>query len=221
MSAQRFSRRGRSRARHSNNACTSGQRITTPAAIPNLFLWLDANAGITKDVGNKVSAWADQSGALNNFAQATAANQPLWVAAQLNGLPIVRGDGLATFMASASIAAQAALSVFCVAKNPDLVLKYLIAFGSNTKAIVRGVTTNTWKWYNSPETEIAPDTPVQFRAFGATVGSSTLGAWNVGASMTPSSWSNDDLAEVIVYNRALSGSEYMSVLAYLKAKYAL
>lgn len=41
-----------------------------PASIPDLFLWLKADAGVTYDGSNLVSAWADQSGNGNN---ATAA----------------------------------------------------------------------------------------------------------------------------------------------------
>ena len=61
----------------------------------SLLYWLDATSGVTADGGNLVSAWADQGFNGNNFAQATAVNQPLLVSGALGGnsLPAVRFDG--------------------------------------------------------------------------------------------------------------------------------
>ncbi|RIK75376.1 MAG: hypothetical protein DCC68_21240 [Planctomycetota bacterium] len=51
----------------------------TPALVPDLAFWYDAAKGITLN-GSDVSAWADQSGAANHVAQATAALQPVYTA---------------------------------------------------------------------------------------------------------------------------------------------
>ena len=56
-------------------------------------LWLRADAGVTKDGSNKVSAWADQSGNSANGSQANSANQPTWVDNVINGQPVLRFDG--------------------------------------------------------------------------------------------------------------------------------
>ena len=52
--------------------------ITDPTGIADNVLWLKVDTGITEaDAAGRVSAWADQSTAgTNDFAQATAANQP-------------------------------------------------------------------------------------------------------------------------------------------------
>jgi lysophospholipase L1-like esterase len=51
--------------------------IDDPTDITNCVLWLKSDTGITEaDAAGRVSAWADQSGAGNNFAQATATAQP-------------------------------------------------------------------------------------------------------------------------------------------------
>ena len=50
---------------------------TSPNALPNLAVWLRADAGTTFRIPTKkVSAWADQSGNSNSVAQATSADQP-------------------------------------------------------------------------------------------------------------------------------------------------
>lgn len=59
----------------------------TPDQVANLWQWLKADAGVTKDGSNLVSAWADQSGGGRDVAQSTAANKPTWTANAYNGLP--------------------------------------------------------------------------------------------------------------------------------------
>jgi hypothetical protein len=62
-----------------------------PRSISGLALWLDAadSASVTLNSGN-VSEWRDKSGNSRHFAQSTAANQPAYVAAGRNGLPVLR-----------------------------------------------------------------------------------------------------------------------------------
>jgi hypothetical protein len=60
-----------------------------PIDISGCVLWLRSDMGITKDGGNLVSAWADQSGNGNDAIQAVAGNQPLWIDAQINGHPAI------------------------------------------------------------------------------------------------------------------------------------
>ena len=58
----------------------------TPAEITTA-LWLDAADETTVALnGSNVSQWNDKSGNVINAVQATAANQPEYVAAALNGL---------------------------------------------------------------------------------------------------------------------------------------
>lgn len=51
-----------------------------PPVMNGLVLSLDAALGITKDGGNLISYWEDQSGQGNHFEQATGANKPTWYA---------------------------------------------------------------------------------------------------------------------------------------------
>ena len=64
-----------------------------PTDITGCTLWLDAGQGITKDINDYVSVWADQSGNGYNASQETGTYQPLWSGNTLNGNPVIRFDG--------------------------------------------------------------------------------------------------------------------------------
>ena len=51
--------------------------------------------------GDLVAAWADQSGAGNHVSQSTAAQRPMFIAAAVNGRPVVRFDGVDDGLVSA------------------------------------------------------------------------------------------------------------------------
>ncbi len=90
---------------------------TINAQIPtgNLQLWLKADAGVTKDGSNKVSAWADQSASGKNATQAIASAQPLFVDNAVNGLPALQFDGLGNYMSANVVVNQSSqYSMFVV-----------------------------------------------------------------------------------------------------------
>jgi hypothetical protein len=78
---------------------------TTPLTILGsaVKLWLRADLGIT--IGTGVSAWADQSGNANDFAQGTGGSQPAFEAAGYSGLPSVLFDGVDDVLSNTTLAA--------------------------------------------------------------------------------------------------------------------
>lgn len=107
----------------------------TPASLPNLVGWFDATVGVT--VGTGASAWADQSGAGNNVAQATTSDQPATGSVTINGLNAL-GDWTSedslqmTSGCTIPIYGQNALTLFVALKTPS-------SF-SNSPTIVTGDT---------------------------------------------------------------------------------
>lgn len=63
-----------------------------PTDLPNLGLWLAADALTGLADGAPVATWPDASGLGHNATQATAGKRPTFRAAVLNGLPVVRFD---------------------------------------------------------------------------------------------------------------------------------
>lgn len=90
---------------YNNRILTYGTRIIEgaiafdPSTIPNLQIWVKADAGITLNKGG-VSNWANQSngGSDYDFIQTTAASQPLYVLDGINGLPTLRFNGSTSTM---------------------------------------------------------------------------------------------------------------------------
>jgi len=79
--------------------CAAGLLVAGPVssvfATPittDLTFWVKADAGVTKDGSNYVTAWADQSPDSQPSAGPDG-TQPLWVANALNGKPVIRFDG--------------------------------------------------------------------------------------------------------------------------------
>ena len=72
----------------------------TPAELgASLALWLDADDASTITLnGGNVSQWSDKSGNARHATQASASAQPAYVAAGLNGKPIVSFDGTSDFL---------------------------------------------------------------------------------------------------------------------------
>lgn len=64
-----------------------------PTDISGNILWLRADLGVTKNVSDQVSSWADQSGSGNHFTHGVDAEKPVYTAAAVNGQPSLRFTG--------------------------------------------------------------------------------------------------------------------------------
>lgn len=99
---------------------------TGPAGIgssSNNVLWLRSDRGTsTTTNGNPLSGWNDFSGNANHSAQATGANQPLYILSGINGLPTIRFDGndFLTVPDADNLDNTNGVTIFVVAK-PDVV----------------------------------------------------------------------------------------------------
>lgn len=82
----------------------SQTQFFVPTDLAGCTVWLRGDLGITAS-GGVVSAWADQSGS-NNNASSSGAAQPQYVQNAMNGLPAIKGDGLAYYMSTAAFQLQ-------------------------------------------------------------------------------------------------------------------
>jgi hypothetical protein len=224
--------------------------VNVPQSVPNLVLWLDAHAVTGLNEGATVSTWSDASGLNHHATQGATGQQPTYRASALNGEPAVRFDGSndALALAGTVVSGPQPRTVFFVARpnvsgnrsiidlgngattgggfqiSPELAVRinggsrvWAPAVSTTTPTLgvlqLTGTTTTTLNLWVDGVARVATSTT------GATVqtaGSGTVGRWTPGGNHF-----DGDIAEILVYSRALSTSERQSVEQYLTSKYAL
>jgi hypothetical protein len=231
----------------------------TPLLIPNLGLWLKADAGVTL-VGGAVNAWADQSGNGRDYSALGATNRPAY-SGTLNGLPVLTFDGTTDYLignvASRSIAQNVTgITMIVVAKYGGLVIERAIGISDEgiSPRCILGASTTQWQTGGQ---RLNADSPVvvgggtsntnyviqsgilrysvataavfvnsvsqvdtAFQTAGSTENLASANAY-IGCAANVSSFMSGDIAEVIIYQRAISVEERNSVERYLSVKWGI
>ncbi len=218
--------------------------ITGPPLPGSLILWLLAEHGVTSGPDG-VTLWEDQSPVLNDASQAGLTAQPELIPAQLNGLPVIRFDGDDTLGLGAPMFLDD-LTILIVARsnNPGEGFHMIlgpgaannqirfegstellsVGTGNGLPAIVSPIGDNrvphslsivhdgaTWDVFR--DGGLASSNPV------AVVGPLELG--KLGAWFGTQHGLIGDIAEVLIYDVALSEPERLVAEDYLRTKYAL
>jgi len=206
-----------------------------------LLLWLKADAGVTKDGSNKVSAWADQSTYGYVATQGTATYQPQFNSTGLNGQPTIAlpGSGQHMLIASGPVGQQTLLIVYQDTSTKTWVTPVGTAY--NGKGSYHGhsdgsqlfntsytdpATINGGNYRNGVDIGKGLTTPrpgswaldVHVATAALTQAVTTIGAdHNFGTSREISG----GIAEILLYDRALDLAEINQVGHYLEQKYGL
>jgi len=210
-------------------------------ALTELALWLKADAGRG---GGAISTWLDDSGKGNHAVQTLTANRPQAIDAVFNGRPIIRFDGindlfnLPNFLNSATQA-----EAFVISKGIDAPgsNRSLWRFGGSGSGSLTFPATDLTVSEDFGSTTIkALGDPAQaldeFHLFGVSARpndwsarfngvlqmsttNNTVGFWNPPTLGGGPSFFTGDIAEVLIYNRALSEAERDAVGRYLAGKY--
>jgi hypothetical protein len=238
-----------------------GNRGSLPSDIPNLGLWLKADAGITL-VGGAVDAWADQSGNGRDFSAPALANRPAY-SGTINGLPVLTFDGTDDYLSGNASSLNIAqnvngLTIIAVVKTGLDTLQRYVCVGSGTsltqaRAAI-GVTTTQWELAgrrldaDSLQTltggvdntnyviqsamfrysvataglfiNSASQVDSAFQTAGNTSNTASL-RFVLGCNINLANFLVGDIAEVIIYQRAISVAERNSVERYLSVKWGI
>ncbi len=206
-----------------------------PNTITGLQLWLQADAITGLNDADPVASWTDSSGNSHPGTQATAGFKPLYKTGILNGLPIVRFDNTDDRMTTGLTVSGAVTAFVVYASNGsgrrvlDASNNWLIgpysgsynfynnSFASNLMATVTGqfvvftyrcnASTTTEHWING----------VLRASVAAGVAPGTIG---LGQAFNGEK-ADSDVAEVIIYNAAVSETDRKLVEAYLQQKWGL
>jgi hypothetical protein len=209
---------------------------TTPAPllVPGLRLWVKADAGVIGTAGS-VSTWQDQSGNGNHLVQPTASNQPQLVAGQANGLPVLRFDGAGDYLSFTTRLTNIRSVFWVIRRSASATPGYRFLLGDPVNYhFCSDPTTKIWTTsYTSPsilngETRLngalvngaTTDRPLALSLLSVVAtGDVTAATFSKDRTSDNSWWG--DLAELLIFDRALSANEREAIEAYLAAKYAL
>lgn len=211
--------------------------------IANLLIWMKADALLLSN-GDTVGTWTDSSDNANDATEGTEANKPTFVTGVINGLPVVRFDGvndILSFGTSIDIITPGEGTCFIVAQftgstsddAPALSFNGLNLYGNTSS------TPGNWAMYldGTVDTGAANDVfcvlGFQMRAANDIDVQINDGAVNniSGSGFYPRSFSRigtedsgsqrftGDIAEILVWDRVLTTEEYSDTLSYLMSKY--
>ncbi|MBI4027689.1 MAG: HYR domain-containing protein, partial [Verrucomicrobia bacterium] len=209
-------------------------------------LWLKADEGVITDASNRVSQWRDASNNGNHAVQSAAAQQPTRVDNAVNNKPVVRFDGNDVLRTNpfSSVISQPD-TIFVVVKS-SAAQSYVfdgLTNGGNRQAFGRSLCTGTGEncLYAGSFITYQEASPSQYNLFSLTlnganssiyrngvlqvtgnVGNNSLDGLTLGKvndGQGDLAFLNGDIAEIIVYERALPGTERRTVESYLSSKY--
>lgn len=213
-----------------------------------LEFWLRADAGVTADSNGLVSAWTDQLGGLS-AGQSNPSIQPSLIAHDVNGLPALRFDGGNNYLDTNFVGMGGQeLTFFVVTKGnqyqsllrfqPPGSGNYLVypwssnpvfinsADGGAGAGIAAGLVSGQWNigevTYKAGDQMTTYDNGnlVASRA-AANIGLPGGLPLTIGRYLGGGEYLQGDVAEVLIYNRALSSTERETVEDYLNGKYAI
>ena len=215
--------------------------VFNPLTVTGCKLWLKSDAGITKDGGNLVSQWDDQSGQANHLVQATGTNKPLWVDNNRSAKPTINFDGVDNFMKVTSFAGGSIAHpryLFIVAKEPSATSMGFMAEDDENDPRFRltggydisdqldltggTVALNTWHYYtilwNGASSDLRRNAVSVLSGnsgSGGTFNGMTLGALSNGG------YGDAQVAEVLLYNNDIGVTNRNSIEAYLATRWGL
>lgn len=218
-----------------------------PTDLDGLQLWLDAaDTATIADSSGSVSQWDDKSGLGNNAAQGTGANQPTTALDTINGKNVIDFDGTTDFFdLTSDVTLTADYSVFIVSNTDDTASDRFflgddgtsIKIGiSNTGALFVRVlnagssdTTETFSSGNSilyitrnaaNKVDQGFNGEALNRLYSDVAQSGTTTIGRIGVDNASLFW-DGNIAEVIIYNRALTSAERSDVEKQLALKWGI
>jgi hypothetical protein len=207
----------------------------SPAGLAGLRLWVRADAGVAGSATARVDRWSDQSGQANDLTQSDLFRRPLVLPNVAAGLPALRFDGSNDWLGFDARIANARTVFWVVRENPAATAGYHYLLGDATGyPWSSGGTRQLWSGYASAnvtggQTRIngalvngaATNRPTALSVISVVAAGSVPAAnfaWDAGAANYP--WWGE-LAELVVYDAALSDADRLAVEQYLGARYGI
>lgn len=220
-------------------------KMAASAPTAGARLWLRADAGVVASAG-RVSSWQDQSGNGNHATMSNANRQPFHVLGALNGKPVVRFNGAQSLYLT-SVVSASNFTIFVAGKNSDANGNFSMILGpggnsandqlrweNGTQALMVGTgnrlpvtisTIGNTRTYHTLAVRYNAGTLTFYRDGSVTTSTkiSPQGPWTTAqiGGWFSSYFMIGDLAEVLIYDTALSDTDRASTQSYLASKYGL
>jgi len=215
------------------------------APPPGSKVWLSADVNVTVSNG-LVSNWLDQSGNNNHAWMTTVSRRPSLVNGAINGLPVIRFNGAQSLLFTTPVS-PTNFSVLIVGKNskPTETFSMILGPGGNNPnnqlRWENGSQVLTVGTGNNMPTRISTigNTRIHhvlaLRYNGSTMEVYRNGAWIANHTFTTTGpWTlsqigayyssyfmQGELAEILIYDTALSNTDFSNATNYLRSKYGL
>ena len=208
----------------------------------NLWGWYDASSSSNYILtSGAVSQWSDLSGNGRHLTQSTSSRRPTVKVAEKNGLNVIYFDGGLKGLTTASLTLNNPITIFVAVKMYSLASYTSIYDGYNnneanlagnsgntiqlyTQGFVGGFSAVTNTWYritHSMNGGSSYDRRNDTVTNTWSDGSVTMGGLRIGEGDGGGENGNMDIAEVIVYDRALNTSEVNNINTYLSNKWGI
>ena len=223
----------------------SNEVSVTLGAAPNiplngLKLWLDADGGVNYDSSNGVSGWADQSGS-GNSAVTTTGPRPAYISNAIGGKPTVRFSWAPIYynamLMSGPLTLGTQTSIFTVVSFSRFDANSRIISNEGHFALTTDDSGNFATYYgnggwNNTQSHALIVSAGQFNILESVntgvesayangifldLRSNPMGAFTTGYDLGRGL--GGDIAEVLVYDRALTSAERVTVENYLNQRY--
>ena len=204
----------------------------SPLSFSGLRMWLRGDAGVVADSSGRVSVWRDQSGNGADAQQPVSSRQPVRVPLVVNGMPGLAFDGQDDFISFPRI--TSARTVFWVIRQDPAataVAHFLLAdsttfnFFAGASAIwhpsntSQSILTGQTRINGVPVNGLVEPRPTAMSVVSlVTTGNVNADSFSRDRGLNSGFWWGE-LAELVVYERALTPSEVRSIEDYLALKY--
>jgi hypothetical protein len=205
----------------------------TPASVANLALWVRADAGVSPT--KAVVSWNDQGPMANHLLQSTGIGQPALVLDETSHRPLLRFDGFDDTLLFTTRLSTIRTVFWVLRASSPLTSGYHDLLGdANLFDFISGDTTKIWStsftnaFVLNGQTRIngavvngaTTDRPTTLSVLSLrTTGPVNADAFSRDRTLGRS-WAGD-LAELVIYDRALSDAEVRSVAEYLAGRYGI
>lgn len=235
---------GAEQARRSHTQEILSGTPVEPDTITNLAGWWKADRSPpVGDPDGPVGLWQDSSGNNRSLSQATSGKTPVFKSNVLNGKPVVRFDGVDDLLQTSAFTLNQTHEILVVGR-------YRTAYGTGDGPFIDGLsgrcamgrssathvdlyagdggnfnvttTPESWHVYDAKFAGASS----QLRIDGGTATTASAGTSNPGGITLGNDPAEDapgavDIAEVLVYSRALTTDERNSIGGYLEQKYGI